>query len=208
MAWSFVKFIIVKNLNKSYLCLGGIQNEKKFKYKKMVMNALLLAIGAILHQITPALGLPMQPDFALAMLFIIMIINDNDYKTSLICAIITGVFTALTTKFPVGQLPNIIDKIETVNVMFLVIIIINKISHLTKLNTKLEKNILVLLVFPIGTLVSGTTFLLSAKFIVGLPASFSLLFVTVVIPALVINTIGGFILYHAINVSLKRVLTV
>ena len=62
--------------------------------------------------------------------------------------------------------------------------------------------------FPIGTLVSGTTFLLSAKFIVGLPASFSLLFVTVVIPALVINTIGGFILYHAINVSLKRVLTV
>jgi len=208
MAWSFVKFIIVKNLNKSYLCLGGIQNEKKFKYKKMVMNALLLAIGAILHQITPALGLPMQPDFALAMLFIIMIINDNDYKTSLICAIITGVFTALTTKFPGGQLPNIIDKIVTVNVMFLVIIIINKISHLTKLNTKLEKNILVLLVFPIGTLVSGTTFLLSAKFIVGLPASFSLLFVTVVIPALVINTIGGFILYHAINVSLKRVLTV
>ena len=174
----------------------------------MVMNALLLAIGAILHQITPALGLPMQPDFALAMLFIIMIINDNDYKTSLICAIITGVFTALTTKFPGGQLPNIIDKIVTVNVMFLVIIIINKISHLTKLNTKLEKNILVLLVFPIGTLVSGTTFLLSAKFIVGSPASFSLLFVTVVIPALVINTIGGFILYHAINVSLKRVLTV
>lgn len=182
--------------------------KRNLNTKKMVMNALLLAIGAILHQITPALGLPMQPDFALAMLFIIMIINDNDYKTSLICAIITGVFTALTTKFPGGQLPNIIDKIVTVNVMFLVIIIINKISHLTKLNTKLEKNILVLLVFPIGTLVSGTTFLLSAKFIVGLLASFSLLFVTVVIPALVINTIGGFILYHAINVSLKRVLTV
>ena len=122
--------------------------KRNLNTKKMVMNALLLAIGAILHQITPALGLPMQPDFALAMLFIIMIINDNDYKTSLICAIITGVFTALTTKFPGGQLPNIIDKIVTVNVMFLVIIIINKISHLTKLNTKLEKNILVLLVFP------------------------------------------------------------
>ena len=70
--------------------------KRNLNTKKMVMNALLLAIGAILHQITPALGLPMQPDFALAMLFIIMIINDNDYKTSLICAIITGVFTALT----------------------------------------------------------------------------------------------------------------
>ena len=43
--------------------------------KKMIINALLLAIGAILHQITPALGLPMQPDFALAMLFIIIIMT-------------------------------------------------------------------------------------------------------------------------------------
>ena len=34
--------------------------------KNMIMNALLLGIGALLHQITPALGLPMQPDFALA----------------------------------------------------------------------------------------------------------------------------------------------
>ena len=181
--------------------------KRNLNTKKMVMNALLLAIGAILHQITPALGLPMQPDFALAMLFIIMIINDNDYKTSLICAIITGVFTALTTKFPGGQLPNIIDKIVTVNVMFLVIIIINKISHLTKLNTKLEKNILVLLVFPIGTLVSGVTFLISAQLIVGLPANFSMLFITIVIPAVLINTIGGFILYHVISLSLKRIIT-
>ena len=182
--------------------------KRNLNTKKMVINALLLAIGAILHQITPALGLPMQPDFALAMLFIIMIINNNDYKTSLICAIITGVFTALTTKFPGGQVPNIIDKLVTVNIMFLFIMIINKVSQLTKLNTKLEKNIVVLLGFPIGTLVSGTTFLLSAKLIVGLPASFTILFLTVVIPALLINTIGGFLLYHAINVSLKRVITI
>ena len=182
--------------------------KRNLNTKKMVINALLLAIGAILHQITPALGLPMQPDFALAMLFIIMIVNNNDYKTSLICAIITGEFTALTTKYPGGQVPNIIDKLVTVNIMFLFIMIINKVSQLTKLNTKLEKNILVLLVFPMGTLVSGTTFLLSAKLIVGLPASFTILFLTVVIPALLINTIGGFILYHAINVSLKRVITI
>ncbi|MBP3915231.1 MAG: tryptophan transporter, partial [Clostridium sp.] len=40
----------------------------------------------------------------------------------------------------------------------------------------------------IGTLISGTTFLLSAQYIVGLPAEFSILFVTIVIPALLINT--------------------
>ena len=79
--------------------------------KRMVTNAILIAIGAILHQITPAIGLPMQPHFTLVMLFIIMINNKDHYKTSNISAINTGIFTALTTKFPGGQVPNIIDKI-------------------------------------------------------------------------------------------------
>ena len=65
--------------------------KRNLNTMKMVINALLLAIGAILHQITPALGLPMQPDFALAMLFIIMIINNNDYKITLISAIIAEI---------------------------------------------------------------------------------------------------------------------
>lgn len=175
--------------------------------KKMIINALLLAIGAILHQITPALGLPMQPDFALAMLFIIMIINNNDYKTSLIAAIITGIFTALTTKFPGGQLPNIIDKIVTVNLMYVILLSLNKIIKYININNIKEK-LLVIISFPLGTLISGTTFLLSAQYIVGLPADFSILFVTVVIPALFINTIGGFILYEAISISLKRVIKI
>ena len=175
--------------------------------KKMIINALLLAIGAILHQITPALGLPMQPDFALAMLFIIMIINNNDYKTSLIAAIITGIFTALTTKFPGGQLPNIIDNIFTVNLMYIILLSLNKIIKYININNIKEK-LLVIISFPLGTLISGTTFLLSAQYIVGLPADFSILFVTVVIPALFINTIGGFILYEAISISLKRVIKI
>ena len=181
--------------------------KRNLNTKKMVINALLLAIGAILHQITPALGLPMQPDFALAMLFIIMIINNNDYKITLISAIITGIFTALTTKFPGGQLPNIIDKLVTANIMFLVITLINKMCDFIKITNKLQSNILVLLTFPIGTLVSGVTFLISAQLIVGLPANFSMLFITIVIPAVLINTICGFILYHVISLSLKRIIT-
>ncbi|WP_195987886.1 tryptophan transporter [Clostridium sp. D53t1_180928_C8] len=180
--------------------------KRNMNTKKMVINALLLAIGAILHQITPALGLPMQPDFALAMLFIIMIINNNDYKASIIAAIITGVFTALTTKFPGGQLPNMIDKIVTVNLMYVILLSINKITDSIKINESIKKNLLVLISFPLGTLISGSTFLLSAQYIVGLPAKFSILFVTIVIPALIINTIGGFILYQTINISLKRVI--
>ena len=181
--------------------------KKNINTQKMVINALLLAIGAILHQVTPALGLPMQPDFALSMLFVIMIINNNDYKTNIIAAIITGVFTALTTKFPGGQLPNIIDKLVTVNIMYLLLLFLNKILDLIKLNN-LKENLLVLITFPLGTLISGSTFLLSAKYISGLPADFSILFITVVIPALLINTIGGFIIYQTITLSLKRIIRI
>ena len=127
MVWTIAKSNLSFEIYNYYLNSGGIKMKTNMNTKKMVINALLLAIGAILHQITPALGLPMQPDFALAMLFIIMLINNNDYKTSLISAIITGVFTALTTKFPGGQLPNIIDKLITVNLMYIILLTVNKI---------------------------------------------------------------------------------
>lgn len=206
MVWTLAKTNSSFESYNYYLNLGGIKMKRNMNTKKMIINALLLAIGAILHQITPALGLPMQPDFALAMLFIIMLINNNDYKTSLISAIITGVFTALTTKFPGGQLPNIIDKLITVNLMYIILLTVNKILEYININNNIKQNLLVIISFPLGTLISGTAFLMSAQYIVGLPAKFSILFVTTVIPALLINTIGGFILYQAINVSLKRII--
>lgn len=206
MVWTLAKSNLSFEIYNYYLNLGGIKMKTNMNTKKMVINALLLAIGAILHQITPALGLPMQPDFALAMLFIIMIINNNDYKTSLISAIITGVFTALTTKFPGGQLPNIIDKLITVNLMYIILLTVNKTLKYININNNIKQNLLVIISFPLGTLISGTTFLLSAQYIVGLPAKFSILFVTTVIPALLINTIGGFIIYQTINISLKRII--
>lgn len=162
--------------------------------KKMIINAILLAIGALLHQITPALGLPMQPDFALAMLIIIVLMNE-DYKTALIAGIITGIFTALTTKFPGGQLPNIIDKLVTVNLIYFILL---------PLRDKVKPNIKMAVVLLLGTLISGVTFLGSAAVMVGLPASFNALFVAVVLPATVINVIAGTILYNTINLALRR----
>lgn len=206
MAWTISNLNCILNYQIKFY-LGGLKMKKNINTQKMVINALLLAIGAILHQVTPVLGLPMQPDFALSMLFVIMIINNNDYKTNIIAAIITGVFTALTTKFPGGQLPNIIDKLVTVNIMYLLLLFLNKILDLIKLNN-LKENLLVLITFPLGTLISGSTFLLSAKYISGLPADFSILFITVVIPALLINTIGGFIIYQTITLSLKRIIRI
>lgn len=171
--------------------------------KKLVINAMLLGIGVLLHQITPTFGLPMQPDFALAMLFIIIILNNGEYKISLIAGIVTGIFTAMTTKFPGGQIPNIIDKVVTVHAALLVLYIINKV--LAKTEDKKKKIIQNIIILPIGSVISGTIFLYSALLIVGLPAPFSALFITVVLPAAIINLIFGVILYKVIDRSLKVV---
>lgn len=181
--------------------------NRKSNTKKLAINALLLAVGALLHAITPALGLPMQPDFALAMLFIIMILNDGEFKTSMIAGIITGVFTALTTKFPGGQLPNIIDKVITVIVVCGIMYLLNKIKSSIDLKETLKNNIMAAIILPVGTLVSGTAFLASAGLIVGLPggASFGVLFVGVVLPAVAINLVAGIFLLNIVKVSLKRV---
>lgn len=175
--------------------------------KNMITNALLLGIGALLHQITPALGLPMQPDFALAMLFIIMILNRGRYKTCLVAAIITGIFTAMTTKFPGGQIPNVIDKLVTVNVVFVIMMIMDKINVIKNMTEEKRRRIESFVIFPIGTLVSGVAFLGSASVIVGLPVSFISLFITVVVPAVIVNLAGGMVLFKVINTSMKRAIT-
>lgn len=163
--------------------------------KRMVTNAILIAIGAILHQITP--GVAMQPDLSLAMLFIIMVYN-RDYKTSLMCGIAVGIFAALTSKTPNGQLPNIIDKFITCNVMFLV---------LSVLRDKVSKTVQILTVLPLGTLLSGTIFLTVLMFLNGLDVfpieTFKTLFVTVVLTTAAVNVVIGFILFKIVGKTIK-----
>ena len=172
--------------------------------KKLTLNALLLAIGLLLHQLTPVMGLPIQPDMSLIMLFTIMIINKGDYKTSLVCGIITGIFTALTTKFPGGQLPNIIDKIITVNLVYVLMFISYKLPFMKKLKEKTQDLIVSIIILPIGTFISGISFLLSASLIVGLPGSFEALFLVAVAPAIVINLVSGVFLFKVISMSVNR----
>jgi len=157
--------------------------------KKMAANAILIAIGAILHQITPPFG--MQADFSLAMLFIIIVLN-KDYKTALTCGIIIGVFAALTSKTPGGQIPNIIDKLITCNVIYLILL---------PLRNKTSKIKQMALILPLGTLISGTMFLTVLMMIAGLPGgmSFKALLIAVVIPTMVMNTILGIVIFKIVE---------
>ncbi|WP_297429126.1 tryptophan transporter [Clostridium sp.] len=158
--------------------------------KKMVTNAILIAVGAILHQLTPLLGVPMQPDLSLAILFIIIVYN-KDYKTAVICGIVVGVFAALTTKTPGGQLPNIVDKFLTTNIMYVVLI---------PLRAKLSKLTQISILLPIGTLVSGTLFITVLMMLGGIPVDkIGALFTGVVVPTAVLNVILGIVLFKIVE---------
>ena len=165
------------------------------KTKQLVTNALLLAIGFLLHYFTPAIGLPMQIDFSLITLILIINLNKNNFNVGIASGIATGIFSGMTTKFPAGLIPNIIDKILTTVAVYLLIKLLDK--------TALHNKIKAIVVNAVGTLISGTVFLASALLLVGLPAPFSVLFVTVVIPATIVNTIAGFII-NTICIKYRR----
>ena len=165
------------------------------KTKQLVTNSLLLAIGFLLHYITPTLGLPMHIDFSLITLILVITLNKSSFSTCVAGGIATGIFSGLTTKFPLGFIPNIIDKLVTTIFVYLLIKLLDK--------TALSSKIKAIAVNAVGTLVSGTVFLGSALLLTGLPAPFSLLFTTVVIPAVVVNTIAGFII-NTICIKYRR----
>lgn len=177
----------------------------KSNTRKLVLNSLLLAMGLLLHQLTPAIGLPMQPDMALIMLFVIMVINKDDYKTSLVAGIVTGLFTALTTKFPVGQVPNILDKIITTNIVYVLMYIMYRFPVIKRLSNKKQNLVVSTVILPLGTLISGTVFLGSAQILVGLPGSFITLFLVAVAPAIIINLVVGLFIFKIVDMSISRV---
>lgn len=161
--------------------------------RKIILSSLLLSIGLVLHQLVPPILFGMKPDFLLSMMFIAIFLCE-DYKLSLVIGITAGILTAATTTFPAGQLPNIIDKIITSNLIFL-------LFKVLKFNNQLKISI----VSFIGTLISGTVFLGSAYILVGLPGPFLALILGVVIPATGFNTAASIVLYNAANSAVKRI---
>ena len=167
----------------------------KTNTKQLVTNSLLLAVGFLLHYVTPVIGLPMQIDFSLITLILVITLNKNNFGTCLASGIATGIFSGLTTKFPLGLVPNIIDKIVTTIAVYFLVKLLDK--------TTLHSKIKAIIVNAVGTVISGTVFLASALLLTGLPAPFSVLFTTVVIPAIVVNTIAGFII-NTICIKYRR----
>ena len=141
----------------------------------------------------------------LIMLFTIFIINKGDYKSCLIAGIIAGVFSGMTTTFPGGQIPNIIDKLTTTNVVYIMMMLLYKVPFISKLQQRTQNLIVSCVLLSFGTVISGLVFLSSAKILVGLPGDFSMLFMAVIVPAVAINLFVGLLVFKLIHVTMRRV---
>ena len=88
--------------------------------KKLTLSALLVAIGFVLHQIVP--GIPflggMKMDFLLVMMFFSIFLMDS-YKEVFAVSLVCGILSAMTTTFPGGQIANIVDKLVTGAIIYL-----------------------------------------------------------------------------------------
>ncbi len=154
--------------------------------RRVVESSLLLAGGFILHQIMPPLVGGMKPDLSLLMLFIIILLY-QDKKLSLLSGMVAGIISALSSSFPGGQVANLIDKPITAIVVLAMVLLSNKFSSSNKIRLAI--------IGSVGTMVSGSLFLGAAALAVALPQSFITLFVTVVLPSMVLNTVFLYLLY-------------
>jgi hypothetical protein len=162
--------------------------------KNLVALALLVGIGAVLHAVVPGIFLGMKPDMMLVMMFLGIFLFP-DKKSVLLLGIVTGVISGVTSTFPGGLFPNIIDKFITGFVVFGLFLAFKKFK---------QSIVVIGALSAIGTLVSGVVFLSSAYLIVGLPGPFVALFAGVVLPAMAINTITMVVLYPIATNVLKR----
>ncbi len=155
------------------------------KLRNNIFTTLLLTIGFVLHQITPSILGGMKFDFLIIFMIVSILLNSN-FENIILSGLLAGLLSAMTTTFPGGQLPNVIDKIITCLILFIIIRYINKFK---------SNPIIIGLIGSLGTFLSGTIFLVSAFFIVGLPVPMNLLIISVVIPTTIINGIGTVFIY-------------
>ena len=155
------------------------------KTRNLTISAVFMALGLVLHFLVPPAFFGVKPDFLLSMMFISLMIVD-DIKEAILIGIAGGIMSALTTSFPGGQIPNFIDKLISSTIIFYVIKTMKK-------NFSIRK---VILIFALGTMLSGTIFLSVALGVTNQLNLFIASYPAVII-AMVVNAILGIFLYEA-----------
>lgn len=164
------------------------------KLRENIFTTLLLAIGLVVHHITPGILGGMKFDFLLIFMTVALILNPK-FKNTILTGFLAGMLSAMTTSFPGGQIPNIIDKMVASLAIYLLIKILLKFKN---------KNIAIGIVGGLGTLVSGMVFLTSASILVGLPVAFTAMITGIVLPTALVNTLGTIFIFKIVNLSMRR----
>ena len=146
--------------------------------KNLVIIALLVGMGTVLHAVVPGFVFGMKPDMMLTMMFLGIILFP-DFKSTLLIGLATGIISGITTSMPGGFFPNIIDKFFTAFIFLALFMLI-------------------------GKLISGAIFLGSAHIIIGLPGQFVAMFAGAVLPAAAVNTIVMIVLYPIATTVMKK----
>lgn len=161
----------------------------------LVILSLLVGIGTVLHAFVPPMLFGVKPDMLLSMMFLGILLFPK-MKYVLILSIASGIISALTTSAPGGQIANIIDKPITAILFFAMFLL---------LKNRININISAPVLTAVGTMISGSIFLSVALYILGLmEGGFLALFVGMVLPATVLNTIIMIVVYPIIQSIMKR----
>ena len=167
------------------------------RIQNMVLTSLLLAMGFVLHSIVPGV-FGMKFDLMLTFMFIAIIIQPT-LKNMFLTGALTGILTAMTTTFPGGQLPNLFEKIITAFVVYVLILLMQKVK-----NNSLKATVIGF----VGTFLSGIVFLTLALMMVGLPAPLTVLVASIVIPTAFTNAFLTLIVYRATRLAQKTKVSV
>jgi len=167
--------------------------KRNTELRKNLVTALLLAVGFILRNFIPISIGSMKGDIMLGITFVCILINPT-IKNTMLTGLLAGIITAMTTAFPGGQVANIVDKFLTAFIVF----------GMIKIFGNYHKKVLSIgIIGFVGTVFSGSIFLLTALAVAGLPVGFNVLLATVVIPTAIINTPITFLLYKLVVKSIN-----
>lgn len=163
------------------------------KTKNLVLSSLLLGIGTLLHFITPPIFFGIKPDFLLVMTFICIFVA-RDLQSTLIISLSAGFIAALTTNFPMGQIPNILDKLVTGFIVY----------YIYKFQNFNMNPFKIALISAFATLISGLIFLYTGLLIINQMEMF-ITSLPVVLITMPINAVIATIVYKSMALSMRKI---
>lgn len=165
------------------------------KVRILILLALLVGIGAVLHAIIPPIFFGVKPDMLLSMMFLGIFLFPKP-KYVLVLSLATGVMSALTTGAPGGQIANMIDKPLTAFIVLAIFLV---------LKDRMNLNITAPLLAGVGTIISGSIFITVISIIAGIPEGGLIpLFLMVVLPATAVNALIMLVVYPIVQGIFKR----